>query len=68
LADAQFVSPTSSFPSQKNFFLTRLRAGLIFLSRLKHFALSGKSIPIFGNHVKPRNEKYFAGHFGKSEL
>ena len=32
------------------------------------FNTSGKSVPIFGNHVKPRNQKYSAFHFGKSEL
>jgi hypothetical protein len=32
------------------------------------FVRSGKSLLIIGTDVKPRNQKYFAFHFGKSEL
>jgi hypothetical protein len=39
-----------------------------FVKYLSHIALSGKSIPISGNHVKPRKQKYSAGYFCKSEL
>jgi hypothetical protein len=40
----------------------------IFLIRHKHFALSGKSVLIFGNRVKPLSQKYSAFNFRKSEL
>jgi hypothetical protein len=39
-----------------------------FLSRHKHIALSGKSVLIYRNRVKPRQQKYFASHFRKSEV
>jgi hypothetical protein len=39
-----------------------------FLSRHKHIASSGKSVLIIGIRVKPLKQKYFASHFGKSEL
>jgi hypothetical protein len=31
--------------------------------RIKHIDPSGKEVPIFGNHVKPRHQKYFASYF-----
>jgi hypothetical protein len=39
-----------------------------FLSRIKVFSPSGESILVFGNRVKPPEQKYFAFHFGKSEV
>jgi hypothetical protein len=32
------------------------------------FNTTGKSVLIYGNRVKPPKQKYFAFHFGKSEL
>jgi len=38
------------------------------LNRIKLLYPSGKSILIVRNGVKPRNQKYFASQFWKSEL
>ena len=38
------------------------------LKQINLFCPSGKSLLIFRNSVKPRNQKYSASHFWKSEL
>jgi len=57
-----FVDPVSSFPSQK-VYSSLLCSRLNFLRQIKSFDPSGKSLLIFGNHVKPKNKKYFASQF-----
>src|SRR6266702_3382472 len=37
-------------------------------ARLRPIGATGKSLLIVGNRVKPKNQKYFACVFGKSEL